>query len=151
MCVDLDMDRSARRGAHHRTGHANRAHQRLVCARRAGRIAGRAVRLAAVGTAHRFALVCVLSLCIIRPLAARALRGNVVATNADRLIGTTAIVEEHISPQKWGSVRVQGRVWSAVSMDGSSVEPGTRVRIKAIEGAKLIVMPIHGPKGEEHV
>ena len=98
-----------------------------------------------------FALVCVLSLCIIRPLAARALRGNVVATNADRLIGTTAIVEEHISPQKWGSVRVQGRVWSAVSMDGSSVEPGTRVRIKAIEGAKLIVMPIHGPKGEEHV
>ncbi|MFR3895750.1 MAG: NfeD family protein, partial [Merdibacter sp.] len=89
-----------------------------------------------------------IALCVIRPLAARSLRGNVVATNADRLIGAMAVVEKRISAREWGSVRIEGNVWSAIAQDGRDIEPGTAVRVKAIEGVKLIVVPVNGPKGE---
>ena len=94
------------------------------------------------------ALVSLIALCVIRPLAARSLRGNVVATNADRLIGAMAVVEKRISAREWGSVRIEGNVWSAIAQDGRDIEPGTAVRVKAIEGVKLIVVPVNGPKGE---
>lgn len=100
------------------------------------------------GQLAAFALVSLIALCVIRPLAARSLRGNVVATNADRLIGAMAVVEKRISAREWGSVRIEGNVWSAIAQDGRDIEPGTAVRVKAIEGVKLIVVPVNGPKGE---
>ena len=102
----------------------------------------------ALGALAAFALVSLIALCVIRPLAARSLRGNVVATNADRLIGAMAVVEKRISAREWGSVRIEGNVWSAIAQDGRDIEPGTAVRVKAIEGVKLIVVPVNGPKGE---
>ena len=67
---------------------------------------------------------------------------------ADRLIGAMAVVEKRISAREWGSVRIEGNVWSAIAQDGQDIEPGTAVRVKAIEGVKLIVVPVNGPKGE---
>ena len=100
------------------------------------------------GQLAAFALVSLIALCVIRPIAARSLRGNVVATNADRLIGAMAVVEKRISAREWGGVRIEGHVWSAIAQDGRDIEPGTAVRVKAIEGVKLIVVPVNGPKGE---
>ena len=45
-------------------------------------------------------------------------------------------------------MRIEGNVWSAIAQDGRDIEPGTAVRVKAIEGVKLIVVPVNGPKGE---
>ena len=89
-----------------------------------------------------FALVSLVLLAIVRPIASRYLRGNIVATNADRTIGAVAVVEKRISAQNWGIVKVEGALWSAATVDGSTIEEGSHVRVAAIEGAKLLVAKI---------
>ncbi len=89
-----------------------------------------------------FALVSLVLLAIVRPIASRYLRGNIVATNADRTIGAVAVVEKRISAQNWGIVKVEGALWSAAAVDGGTIEEGSRVRVAAIEGAKLLVAKI---------
>ena len=51
-----------------------------------------------------FVLVSLLLLALVRPAATRYLRGNVVATNADRYIGAIAVVEQTITTARWGIV-----------------------------------------------
>ena len=84
-----------------------------------------------------------LSWIVVRPFAVKYLRGNTVPTNADRIIGETAIVVKEINEQHWGEVKVQGMVWSAVSRSHEVIEIGKKVRIIAIEGAKLLVSPLY--------
>ncbi len=76
---------------------------------------------------------------IVRPLAVKYLRGNITATNADRLIGDIAVVTKTIKESDWGEVKIHGALWSAVSMDHERIEVNETVRITAIEGAKLLV------------
>ena len=89
-----------------------------------------------------FVLVSLLLLALVRPAATRYLRGNVVATNADRYIGAIAVVEQTITTARWGIVKVEGSSWSAASYEGERIEKGSRVKIVAIEGAKLLVAKI---------
>ena len=89
-----------------------------------------------------FALVSIISMLVIRPMATRYLRGNVVATNADRYIGEIAIVTKKISAHEWGQVKVSGMQWHAITVDHSTVDIDEKVKVIAIEGAKLIVKPI---------
>ncbi|CAM3452609.1 NfeD family protein [Erysipelothrix sp. HDW6B] len=89
-----------------------------------------------------FALVSIVSLILIRPFTTRLLRGNVIATNADSLIGRKAILSEAIDEDKWGMIRLNGTEWSATTSDYSELPKGTRVEIIAIEGVKLIVREI---------
>lgn len=89
-----------------------------------------------------FVLVSLLLLALVRPAATRYLRGNVVATNADRYIGAIAVVEQTITTARWGIVKVEGSSWSAASYEGERIEKGSRVKIAAIEGAKLLVAKI---------
>lgn len=84
-------------------------------------------------------IVSILFILIVRPFAVKYLRGNTIATNADRIIGETAIVIKEINGQHWGQVKVQGMVWSAVSHTQDVIQAGQKVRIIAIEGAKLLV------------
>lgn len=84
-------------------------------------------------------VVSVLFIMIVRPFAVKYLRGNTIPTNADRMIGETAVVIKEISEHHWGEVKVQGMVWSAVSRTHHVIQVGEKVRILAIEGAKLIV------------
>lgn len=79
---------------------------------------------------------------IVRPIAVKYLRGNIVPTNADRLLNEVAIVTKQISSQTWGEVKIQGTLWSAVSVDADVIEVGDAVRVVAIEGAKLLVRRI---------
>lgn len=79
---------------------------------------------------------------IVRPLAAKYLRGNVVATNSDRLIGMNAVVTKAITADSWGERQVGGMTWSCISIDNQPVKKDTVVRIMAIDGVKLIVRPI---------
>ncbi|MBQ7301646.1 MAG: NfeD family protein [Clostridia bacterium] len=65
-------------------------------------------------------------------------------TNADRVIGQTALVTETISDrEQTGQVRVMGQIWSARTDDTvDEIPTGTDVRIMRIEGVKLIVTPL---------
>ena len=63
-------------------------------------------------------------------------------TNVDALIGETGQVTITINPMEVGQVKLKGQVWSALADDSlMTIEKGTYVTIKAIEGVKLIVIP----------
>lgn len=75
-----------------------------------------------------------------RPFVRRFLEKKETPTNADRVVGQTAIVTEDIDnvPEK-GRVTVLGNDWRARSASGELIKAGSRVRVERIEGVKLIV------------
>ena len=77
-------------------------------------------------------------------LSARLRKPKVQPTNADRVIGQTALVTETVSDRdQIGQVRVMGQIWSARTDETADEIPaGTEVRVLRIEGVKLIVTPI---------
>ena len=89
-----------------------------------------------------FVIVSIVSMLIVRPIAARYLRGNIVATNADRFIGETAIVIKPITKAEWGEVKISGTLWHAVSIEDETIKECAKVKIVAIEGAKLLVRKV---------
>lgn len=75
-----------------------------------------------------------------KPIVEKKLKPTKVATNADLLIGKTAVVKSEISPEKFaGEVSVKGQIWSAVSADESTISVDEKVRIVSIDGVKLVV------------
>lgn len=88
-----------------------------------------------------FCAVSILLLVFTRPLASKWLNGNRVKTNAESLIGQTAVVTEAIDNlENRGQVQVRGQFWTARSeSDPELIREGARVKIKKISGVKLIV------------
>ncbi len=75
-----------------------------------------------------------------RPFVRRFLEKEETPTNADRVIGQTAVVTESIdNVLEQGRVTVLGSDWRAKSENGEIIESGVRVTVKSIEGVKLIV------------
>lgn len=61
-------------------------------------------------------------------------------TNADRVIGETAVVTVGIDNlASRGEVTVKGQIWSARSDTGQTIAAGERVTVVRIEGVKLVV------------
>ena len=58
-------------------------------------------------------------------------------TNLDRVIGKIAVVTEPIKKNEIGEVKVDGKLWSAISK--SKFQIGDEVIVDSIEGVKLIV------------
>lgn len=79
---------------------------------------------------------------ITRPIAKKYLRGNVVHTNSDRLIGKTALVTKDIEEFSNGEVKIFGNYWTAVTSDNEAIKAGSHVEVLAIDGVKLIVKEI---------
>jgi len=78
----------------------------------------------------------------IRPIVLKHINKNKekAKTNVDALIGQTGMVTEAIDSSKgMGYVKVGGETWRAVTSDDTYVGEGERVRIKDIEGCKVIV------------
>ncbi|MDO4378210.1 MAG: NfeD family protein [Erysipelotrichia bacterium] len=86
-----------------------------------------------------FFAISIVSMVLIRPLATDYLRGNVVATNSDRLIGSTTVLTKSISATSWGEANINGIIWSCASSDNLPIDKSSVVKIIAIDGAKLIV------------
>lgn len=85
------------------------------------------------------------SLCLlaIRPLAQRYFNSGVEATNADRILGSTALVTEEIQNLHGkGAISIGGLTWSARSEHDIPLSVGTLVRILRIEGVKVYVEEI---------
>lgn len=81
-----------------------------------------------------------LSMLLIRPLAKRLLIPGYSPTNADRIIGKTAMVTEEIDNiNGTGLVSISGQVWTARSQNDSIIPSGSQVRVVRIEGVKAYV------------
>jgi membrane protein implicated in regulation of membrane protease activity len=87
-----------------------------------------------------FIVISAATLIITRPLAKKYVNGKSQATNADRVIGSVCRVTERIDNLNGtGAVMADGKVWTARSADGETVEVGQTVTVKDIQGVKLIV------------
>lgn len=84
-----------------------------------------------------FVVVSVAALIGTRPFVKKLLKTKKVPTNADRIIGKTAIVLQEISPLKKGRVRAEGLDWSAIS--AQEIPVGATVRIESMEGVTVYV------------
>ena len=84
-----------------------------------------------------------LLLAMLWPVRSKLLRRRIQPTNADRVIGMTALVTEDVDNiQGTGAVQVDGKVWTARSADGKPLSAGELVRVERIEGVKLYVSRI---------
>ena len=87
-----------------------------------------------------FLVVSIATLWFTRPLALKYLNGRSVATNADRVVGMEGVVCEDIDNLAGtGAVRLEGKEWTARSEPDERIPLGATVRVKRIEGVKLIV------------
>lgn len=90
-----------------------------------------------------FFIISILTLILTRPIVRKYVNGKKTPTNADRLIGCPAIVTEEINNIKGqGSVRIEGKEWTARSADDKPIPFDTVVKVIRIEGVKLIVCAI---------
>lgn len=81
-----------------------------------------------------------LALLLVRPLAQKFLKPGYSATNADRVIGKSAVVTEEINNLKGsGLVSISGQVWTARSEQNVVIPAGEEVKILRIEGVKVFV------------
>lgn len=87
-------------------------------------------------------VVTVITLIFTRPLAKKHLNGKREATNADVVIGKTAVVTEDIDNiAAMGAVTCMGKVWTARSLNDEKFSVGDEVTVEKIQGVKLIVSP----------
>lgn len=87
-----------------------------------------------------FVLLSAVMLLLVRPLFSRFLKAGRQATNADRIIGQSAVVTE---PHRQSGGNRRGararQEWTARTKDGTPIPAGTRVTILEIRGVKAIV------------
>lgn len=84
-----------------------------------------------------FVIISLVSLILTKPLIKKFKAFDVQPTNSDRVIGKIADVTKDITPNNFGEVKIFGEYWTAISEE--KIKVGTKVRVKAIEGVKLIV------------
>ncbi len=90
-------------------------------------------------------VVTVLTLIFTRPIAKKHINGKHEATNADAVIGKTAIVTEAIDNiAAKGSVSCMGKIWTARSENDEKIAQDEEVTVRKIQGVKLIVSPKNG-------
>ena len=87
-----------------------------------------------------FVVVSLLSLIASRPLVKKIQSAPKEKTNADRIIGQTAVVIHPISPEQRGRVEIEGQDWSAAAVNKEeSFTTGQKVQIVRIEGVTVYV------------
>ena len=84
-----------------------------------------------------FIFISILALILTKPLVKKFKAFDIQPTNSDRVIGKIADVTKEISPNNFGEVKIFGNYWTAISDE--KIKVGTKVKVKAIEGVKLIV------------
>jgi membrane protein implicated in regulation of membrane protease activity len=86
-------------------------------------------------------------LAAIRPLLVRRLHhGGELKTGTAHVIGRNGVVVKEVHPDGGGSIKVGGELWTARPYDEmSTIPPGTRVEVMAIDGATAVVYPIAEP------
>ncbi|OLL72183.1 putative activity regulator of membrane protease YbbK [Pseudonocardia sp. Ae168_Ps1] len=102
---------------------------------------GAALGLGLLPSAGLFAIVSVLLLLAVRPVAKRKLQERMgsLERHQDRFVGSAAEVVQRVDGEG-GQVRIGKEVWSARAMDGREVlEAGTTVTVLQVTGAAVLV------------
>ena len=88
-----------------------------------------------------FAIVSVLLLAVVRPVATRHLKSTpATRTGTAALVGTVGVVIEPVGTDSAGRIKLGGEIWSARSYDEHSQLPaGTSVYVIEIQGATALV------------
>ena len=87
-----------------------------------------------------FLVVSAVALALTRPMLRKITNAKAIPTNADRVLGETAKVTETIDNENsLGAVYVDGKTWSARSVDDTIIPAGSRVYIESMQGVKLLV------------
>ena len=87
-----------------------------------------------------FFLVSLVLLIFTRPVVKKYLNSRTLKTNADSLIGRTAVVSEEISNlNATGTITVDGMPWAARTREEEKIPAGALVKIVEIRGVKCIV------------
>lgn len=90
-----------------------------------------------------FLVVSCATLASLRPLAKKYIAPKITATNADRLIGTVAVLSGDVDNlAAKGEVILGGIPWSARSTNGEPIPAGTTVRVDRMEGVRVYVTPV---------
>ena len=90
--------------------------------------------------AAAFFAVSILLLFFTRPFAVRYINSNKTKTNVEGLIGQEALVLEEINNiRETGCARLEGKEWTARSMNDTVIPKDTVVTVERIGGVKLIV------------
>jgi membrane protein implicated in regulation of membrane protease activity len=87
-----------------------------------------------------FVVVSALLLISLRRFAKDCLKVKPIKTNADRLVGERGTVLETIDAIKGsGQVKIEGKIWTAISLDKTTIMEGETVEVVQISGVKLVV------------
>ncbi|MBC8585898.1 NfeD family protein [Youxingia wuxianensis] len=87
-----------------------------------------------------FTAISLVTLIFTRKFVKRALKVKKESTNADRVIGQTGYVTQTIdNDMAQGRVSVMGLDWSARSADNTDISIGEKIKVRSIDGVKLIV------------
>ena len=87
-----------------------------------------------------FLVLSALALALVRPFVAKLLLPKKEATNADRIIGKSAVVTQEINNLLGtGQVKIAGQPWTARSQHDVVIPAGAEVKVLRIEGVKVFV------------
>lgn len=80
----------------------------------------------------------------LRPLSRRLNKvGPEEGIGAERLMGATGVVLEHIAPGDTGMVRVDREEWRAEAADATTLVPGMNVKVVEVRGTRVVVVVDH--------
>lgn len=86
-----------------------------------------------------FIAISALLIVILRPLSMKLVKTQDYKTNADSLIGKNILITQEVSNIKGtGQGQINGMVWTVRGATDEVIHAGESVRIKDIEGVKLI-------------
>ena len=89
-----------------------------------------------------FLLVTGVTVLCTRSIARKYVNSRAIATNADRLLGAEGLVLEAIDNLRAkGTVKVDGKIWTARSSSGEPIGADTLILVDSIDGVKLMVRP----------
>lgn len=99
--------------------------------------------LAGAGRNIQFAAFFIISCALLfftRPFALKYVNKNTVKTNVEGLIGKKARITAAVNNDlATGAAVISGQEWTARSENGETIEEGAIVKVKAVNGVKLIV------------
>lgn len=73
----------------------------------------------------------------LRPIFKKYIRKNEIKTNADSLVGKTAVCIKPIIDGERGEVKIEGKIWTAIANE--NISENEKVTVLAIKGVKLVV------------
>ena len=99
-----------------------------------------------------FIIVSFVMLIFTRPFAVKYINRNTTKTNVDSIIGITGRVIAQIdNEQASGYVTINGAEWAARSADGKIIPVDTIVKVRSVEGVKVIVEEVKSQETEQNV